>query len=137
MSLPSTPALPSSMFAMVTTGQGGYERLVYRQVPLPQLQRGEVLLQVLAAGINNTDINTRVGWYGAGSGAADEAPAGWNGATPFPLIQGADCCGRVRAMAPDVQGQTLGQRVLVRSCMRVNGFDPPETRSRGTDNHAA
>ena len=133
MSLSSTPALPSTMFAMVTTGQGGYERLVYRQVPLPQLQSGEVLLQVLAAGINNTDINTRLGWYGAGNSAEDGERAGWNGTTPFPLIQGADCCGRVRAMAPDVQGQTLDQRVLVRSCMRVNGFGAPETRWLGTD----
>jgi NADPH:quinone reductase-like Zn-dependent oxidoreductase len=127
------------MKAMVTTGQGGYERLVYRDVPLPVLQAGEVLLQVLAAGINNTDINTRLGWYGTAS-SASEAPLGWNGATPFPLIQGADCCGRVVALAPDVAVlppgsgvAQLGQRVLVRSCMRVSGFDAPDTRWLGTD----
>ena len=45
------------MMAMVTTGQGDYAQLVWRAVPLPRLQPGEVLLQVLAAGINNTDIN--------------------------------------------------------------------------------
>lgn len=111
------------MMAMVTVGQGGYEQLVYRDVPVPALEPGEVLLQVLAAGINNTDINTRVGWYGAG----------WNGATPFPLIQGADCCGRVVAMAPDVHGPAVGQRVLVRSCMRTAGFGSMETRWLGTD----
>ena len=129
--------LPARMNAMVTIGQGDYGQLVYRDLPLPQLQAGEVLLQVLAAGINNTDINTRVGWYGA---AAAAAPAGWNGATPFPLIQGADCCGRVVAMAPDVAAQPagtaaprLGQRVLVRSCMRVQGFASLETRWLGTD----
>jgi NADPH:quinone reductase-like Zn-dependent oxidoreductase len=140
------------MHAMVTIGQGGYDQLVYRAVPLPLLQPGEVLLQVLAAGINNTDINTRLGWYGAaattdvgdGSGLA-----GWNGATPFPLIQGADCCGRVVALAPDVAAQPsgvsgvsgpsgpaaprVGQRVLVRSCMRVAGFASPDTRWLGTD----
>jgi NADPH:quinone reductase-like Zn-dependent oxidoreductase len=121
------------MQAMVTVGQGGYEQLVYRRVPLPQLQAGEVLLQVLAAGINNTDINTRLGWYGAGSAAPEQDLPGWNGATPFPLIQGADCCGRVVALASDVQNQTLGQRVLVRSCMRVSGFDSPETRWLGSD----
>jgi NADPH:quinone reductase-like Zn-dependent oxidoreductase len=127
------------MKAMVTTGQGGYERLVYRDVPLPVLQAGEVLLQVLAAGINNTDINTRLGWYGTAS-SASEAPLGWNGATPFPLIQGADCCGRVVALAPDVAVlppgsgvAQLGQRVLVRSCMRVSGFDALDTRWLGTD----
>lgn len=111
------------MMAMVTVGQGGYDQLVYREVPVPALQAGEVLLQVLAAGINNTDINTRVGWYGAG----------WNGATPFPLIQGADCCGRVVALAPGVQGPAVGQRALVRSCMRSAGFGSMDTRWLGTD----
>lgn len=132
MSQPAAP-LPATMQAMVTTGQGGYEQLVYREVSLPVLQAGEVLLQVLAAGINNTDINTRLGWYGAGQGDAAEAPLGWNGATPFPLVQGADCCGRVVAWAPDVKGQALGQRVLVRSCMRVQGFASLDTRWLGTD----
>ena len=139
MSHPAAP-LPATMQAMVTTGQGGYEQLVYREVSLPVLQAGEVLLQVLAAGINNTDINTRLGWYGAPAStapqpAADAAAglAGWNGATPFPLIQGADCCGRVVAWAPDVKGPALGQRVLVRSCMRVQGFASLDTRWLGTD----
>jgi NADPH:quinone reductase-like Zn-dependent oxidoreductase len=121
------------MLAMVTVGQGGYERLVYRRVPVPELRPGEVLLQVLAAGINNTDINTRLGWYGTAADAPDQEPLGWNGATRFPLIQGADCCGQVVAVASDVQGQTLGQRVLVRSCMRVAGFDRPDTRWLGSD----
>ena len=141
------------MQAMVTAGQGGYEQLVYRTVPLPRPQAGEVLLQVLAAGINNTDVNTRLGWYGAAltlpavrEDRAQQAepllplprtaarPAqGWNGATPFPLIQGADCCGRVVALGADVTGHTLGQRVLVRSCMRVSGWDTLETRWLGTD----
>jgi NADPH:quinone reductase-like Zn-dependent oxidoreductase len=123
------------MGAMVTVGQGGYDQLVFKQVPLPALQMGEVLLQVLAAGVNNTDINTRVGWYGASTVATAEGGAlsGWNGATPFPLIQGADCCGRVVAVADGVQGLALGQRVLVRSCMRTQGFATLDTRWLGTD----
>jgi len=49
---------------MVLTGHGGYEMLVYRQdVPVPQPRTGEVLIKVGAAGLNNTDINTRIGWY--------------------------------------------------------------------------
>jgi NADPH:quinone reductase-like Zn-dependent oxidoreductase len=127
------------MMAMVTTGHGGFDKLDYRAVPMPVLQPGEVLLQVLAAGINNTDINTRLGWYGAGNAAQAAAPLGWNGATPFPLIQGADCCGRVVAVAPAIQSDegatrlALGQRVLVRSCMRSQGFGAMETRWLGTD----
>jgi len=132
----ANPALPATMKAVVTTGHGGYERLVYRNVPLPVVSSGEVLLQVLAAGINNTDINTRVGWYGTSADSTEAPPAGWNGPTPFPLIQGADCCGRVVALAPDASAHSalaLGDRVLVRSCMRVAGFDSPDTRWLGTD----
>ena len=51
------------MKAVVTTGNGGYEKLVYFDVPMPVVGAGEVLLQVLAAGVNNTEINTRLGWY--------------------------------------------------------------------------
>ena len=51
------------MKAIVTTGNGGYDKLEYRDVPLPEVASGEVLLQVLAAGVNNTEINTRLGWY--------------------------------------------------------------------------
>ena len=52
-----------TMKAVVTTGNGGYDKLDYRDVPIPTLVAGEVLIQVLAAGINNTEINTRLGWY--------------------------------------------------------------------------
>ena len=50
--------IPQTMKAVVTTGNGGYDRLDYRDVPVPQPGPGEVLLQVLAAGINNTEV----GW---------------------------------------------------------------------------
>ncbi len=48
----------ATMKAVVTTGNGGYDKLEYRDVPVPTLGPGEVLLQVLAAGVNNTEINT-------------------------------------------------------------------------------
>ena len=51
-----------TMKAVVTTGNGGYDQLVYRDVPKPAPDRGEVLLRVLGAGVNNTEINTRLGW---------------------------------------------------------------------------
>lgn len=53
----------ATMKAIVTTGNGGYDKLEYRDVPVPTLGPREVLLQVLAAGVNNTEINTRLGWY--------------------------------------------------------------------------
>ena len=134
------------MQAIVTVGQGGYDKLVLRDVPLPVPATGEVLLQVLAAGVNNTDINTRVGWYGsaegpgtpavaaAGATPCNDAPLqGWRGTTPFPLIQGADCCARVVQVAAGGDTRLVGARVLVRPCMRRGGHDSMDTVWLGTD----
>ena len=134
------------MKAVVTAGNGGYEKLVYGEVPIPTLEAGEVLLQVLAAGVNNTEINTRVGWYSSTvtAGTEDTACAeektatektdgGWNKETPFPFIQGTDCCGRIVAVAPGGDDSTIGTRVLVRSCMHPLGFDSMENVWMGSD----
>lgn len=123
-----------TMKAVVTTGNGGYEKLDYRDVPMPTPGPGEVLLKVLAAGANNTEINTRLGWYSssveggteqlsASKSDAEIADGGWNDATPFPLIQGTDCCGEVVALGERALQPTVGKRVLVRACMRVKGFE--------------
>ena len=63
----------ATMKAVVTTGNGGYEKLDYRDVPIPELAANEVLLQVLAAGVNNTEINTRLGWYSSKVTTSTEA----------------------------------------------------------------
>ena len=125
----------TSMKAVVTTGNGGYEKLEYRDVPIPALASGEVLLQVLAAGVNNTEINTRLGWYSSTVTTGTEAlttaekekakakaNGGWNEATPFPFIQGTDCCGRVVAVASGGDKSTIGLRGLVRPCIRSSGW---------------
>jgi NADPH:quinone reductase-like Zn-dependent oxidoreductase len=135
-----------TMKAVVTAGNGGYDKLQCRVVRLPTLEPGEVLLQVLAAGVNNTEINTRVGWYSSSvttgtddAAAAEEqqatakADGGWNEATPFPFIQGTDCCGRIVAVAPDGDESTIGARVLVRACMRPWGFESMENIWMGSD----
>jgi alcohol dehydrogenase len=123
------------MKAVVTTGNGGYDKLVYCDVPVPEPGPSEVLVRVLAAGINNNEINTRLGWYSASitsstqvaadaaDGGASAVPdGGWDKATPFPLIQGTDCCGVV-VSSGDAQGAHLvGRRILVRPCMRTHGF---------------
>jgi len=125
----------TTMKAVVTTGNGGYEKLEYRDVPVPALESGEALLQVLAAGVNNTEINTRLGWYSSTVTSGTEeltaaekekankkADGGWNEATPFPFIQGTDCCGRVVAVAPGGDESTIGSRALVRPCIRSVGW---------------
>lgn len=140
------PGNHAMMKAVVTTGNGGYEKLEYRDVPVPRIGPGEVLLLVLGAGVNNTEINTRLGWYSSSvmtatddaaeeqqSIAAARTDGGWNQTTPFPFIQGTDCCGRVVELAPDVDLCLVGRRVLVRSCMRPQGFGSMETVWMGSD----
>ena len=96
-----TLEIGSTMMAVVTTGNGGYDKLDYRAVPVPVPGPGEVLVNVLAAGVNNTEINTRLGWYSSSvtdstddtagvqaEAGEQKADGGWNKATPFPLIQG-------------------------------------------------
>lgn len=133
------------MRAVVTTGHGGTEVLQVRDVPVPGLGPGDALIEVRAAGVNNTDINLRLGWYAssvttstedAAAAAAGTAPAGeggWNRPPPFPLIQGADACGRVVRVADDVSADLVGRRVLVRPCVREHGFEALETRWMGSD----
>ncbi|MCY0149082.1 hypothetical protein OEG84_15550 [Hoeflea sp. G2-23] len=94
--------LPETMRGMILTGHGGLEKLEWREdlaVPVPGA--GEVLIRVGASAVNNTDINTRIGWYsksvrgdtasGAAKGYATETgeDGSWSG-TPltFPRIQG-------------------------------------------------
>ena len=95
------------------------------------------LLKVLAAGVNNTEINTRLGWYSSSVTASTEqlsdsendpgvSDGGWNNSTPFPFIQGTDCCGEVVSLGPNVSNFQIGQRTLVRPCMRQHGYDSLE-----------
>src|SRR5215475_3062908 len=113
------PALPATMAAVLLEGHGGFDRLRYRtDVPVPQPAAGEVLIRVAAASINNTDINTRIGWY---SQSADDvgADGSWSGSPmSFPRIQGADACGRIVAVGREVDRSRVGRRVIVQSCLR-------------------
>jgi len=124
------------MRAVLLTGHGGYDKLNFRDdVPLPIPGPNDVLIRVAAAGVNNTDINTRIGWYskavaeatdvGAASGIADAQDDGWSGvAFQFPRIQGADACGRIVAVGDNVDPARIGQRVLVEPVFRgANRFD--------------
>ncbi len=124
--------LPQSMHAVLLTAHGGFETLEYRDdVPLPTPGPDEVLIRVRAAGINNTDINTRIGWYskkvsgatdGGGASGFDEVDdddATWSGVPMrFPRIQGADCCGRIAAVGAEVDPARIGERVIVRNMLR-------------------
>jgi NADPH:quinone reductase-like Zn-dependent oxidoreductase len=87
-----------------------------------------VLIKVAACGLNNTDVNTRTGWYskavseattgGAFAAVKDDDPT-WGG-TPitFPRIQGADAVGRVVAVGENVDKSLVGKRVMTDGWVR-------------------
>ncbi|MCY0272574.1 MULTISPECIES: alcohol dehydrogenase family protein [Acinetobacter] len=125
--------LPTKMHAVLLKGHGGLDQLEYRtDVTVPTPADDEVLIQVSAAGVNNTDINTRIGWYsktneqatntGGANGleSISDDDASWSG-TPlkFPFIQGADCCGKIVAVGKNVDPSRIGERVIVRTMLRA------------------
>ncbi|MGD1803967.1 alcohol dehydrogenase family protein [Dapis sp. BLCC M126] len=117
------------MNAVVLTGHGGPEKLVYTQVPKPKVQKGQVLIEVGACSVNNADLNIRTGWYAADSGfqeilqdtkSNDEKTATWNQTgVKFPLIQGSDIVGEVVEIGEDVNPEILKQRVIVDPWIRA------------------
>ena len=125
-------AIPGKMAAVLLTGNGGFACLSYRtDVAVPKPGVGDVLIRVGAAGVNNTDINTRTAWYsksvveatetggGDGFALAKTEDAGWTGAVPqFPRVQGADACGRIVAVGEGVDPARIGERVLVEPVFR-------------------
>ena len=131
-------SIPETMTAVQLVGHGGPEMLVLRDdVPVPVPGAGEVLIRVGACGMNNTDVNTRVGWYskavtGETTGEAldvSDGDASWGGSgIGFPRIQGADICGRVVAVGDGVDADLVGRRVLNDPCLR--DADDPGDRER-------
>ena len=121
--------LPKTMKAMVTMGHGDLDQMVlHEDWPRPEPGPGDVLIRVGACGLNNTDVNTRSGWYSKAvtdattGGAFDEVgeddPA-WGG-TPieFPRIQGADVCGEIVAVGDGVDPSRIGERVITDNWLR-------------------
>ncbi len=121
--------LPSTMTGVRLMGYGGFDKLELRHdLPIPNLLTGEVLIKIGAAGVNNTDINTRIGWYSKtvasdtdsgsvnGFSVATDDKASWSGGVfHFPRIQGADIAGEIIAVGEGVSAGRVGERVLVRA----------------------
>ncbi|WP_299659062.1 alcohol dehydrogenase family protein [uncultured Ruegeria sp.] len=115
-------AFPKKMCGVLLNGHGGPDMLEWRDdLPVPVPGKKDVIVRVGAAGVNNTDINTRTAWYSKGEAEADDAT--WSG-TPlsFPRIQGADVCGEIVAVGAEVEATRIGERVLIEPCIReANG----------------
>lgn len=126
-----------TMAGVQLTSHGGLDKLSYRtDLPIPTPEPGEVLIRVKAAGVNNTDINTRIGWYskavsadtdaGGAEGFAtvDDDDASWSGIPlTFPRIQGADACGIIEAVGAGVDPARIGERVIVQTIQPVEEGD--------------
>lgn len=135
-------SLPKTMCAMVTMGHGGLDKIErHDDWPRPDPKPGQVLVKVGACGLNNTDVNTRVGWYskavtGATAGAGFETSESaddpsWGGAPiAFPRIQGADACGRIIAVGEGVDPARIGERIITDNWLR-DPEDPENMNKMG------
>jgi NADPH:quinone reductase-like Zn-dependent oxidoreductase len=83
---------------------GGPQVLRYVDVPDPVLKPGEVLVRVLAAGVNPPDVYLRDGY--------STLPPGWRPPVSLPFIPGSDVAGVVESVAPDVRGFAVGDEVF-------------------------
>lgn len=126
--------LPETMRAVQLVGHGDVDQLVYQDaLPLPTLSDSDVLIKVGAAGVNNTDLNIRLGWYS--KSGEDEEDAGWRDQPfHFPRIQGADVCGEIVAVGSQVDKSRIGERVLIEPCLlEMDGETLPEPAYFGAE----
>ena len=115
--MPKDKNIPSTMHAVLLTRHGGPAALQYvDDAPVPAPGEGEVLIEVTACGMNNTDIWVREGAYGTDDDP--NATASWRRGSSedtlqFPRIQGADTVGRIVDAGPGVGRCRIGERVMI------------------------
>src|SRR4051812_20258129 len=85
------------MHAVWFSNPGSPEVLQWKEYPDPSPGRGEVLLAVHTAGVNNADLMQRQGMYPPPPGASP--------------ILGLECCGVIEALGEGVTAWSLGDRV--------------------------
>ena len=131
--------IPQTMKAVVTMGHGGFDQLVYHhEWPCPIPKENEVLIKVHACGLNNTDVNTRSGWYskkvrdrttGEAFDSIDLHDPTWGGnPIVFPRIQGADVCGEIVEVGNDIENKRIGERVITDNWIR--DINNPEDKNK-------
>ncbi len=86
------------MKAIVIGTPGGPEALEVKDVPAPEAGTGEVLIDVIAAGINRADVMQRQGHYPVPAGA--------------PEYPGLEVSGRIAALGDGVEGLAVGTEVV-------------------------
>ncbi|MEO1066355.1 MAG: alcohol dehydrogenase family protein [Pseudomonadota bacterium] len=133
--------MTETMHAFVLTGHGDMDKLVFHENwPRPEPGPDDVLIKVHACGLNNTDVNTRSGWYSkavteattgsAYQDVAEEDPSWGGAAITFPRIQGADVCGTVVAVGANADETLIGKRVITDNWLR-DWSDPLDKNKTG------
>src|SRR5215470_7463329 len=90
--------IPSSMTVIAIRAPGGPEMLVPEERPVTQPGAGEVLVKVMAAGVNRPDVMQRQGLYPPPAGATD--------------IPGLEIAGEVVGLGRGVRRWKLGDKVM-------------------------
>lgn len=85
------------MYAISIREPGGPDVLAWVEQPDPEPTAGEVIVDVVAAGVNRADVMQRQGNYPPPSGASE--------------IPGLECSGRIGAVGPGVTGWAVGDEV--------------------------
>jgi NADPH2:quinone reductase len=91
-------SLPTSMTAIGIKVPGGPEALAPEQRSVPSPGAGEILVKVVAAGVNRPDVMQRKGLYPPPPGAPD--------------IPGLEIAGEIVALGPNVKRWKTGDRVM-------------------------
>jgi NADPH:quinone reductase-like Zn-dependent oxidoreductase len=103
------------MAAVQLDRHGDLDALTYRDdVPVPRPSGDEVLIEVHACGMNNTDVWVREGAYG--SDTDPNAVSTWRrgrSTLTFPRIQGTDSVGVIVAVGEGVPAARIGERVVI------------------------
>lgn len=116
------------MKAVLLTGYGGSDKLIYREdVAKPTPTTTEVLIKVGACGVNNTDLWTRRGAYGD-----EDDPSGWK-PLQFPRIQGIDIQGTIVEVGQAISIDRIGERVIVNPTIFSDPNDPYTFDSIGSE----
>ncbi|MGH9928191.1 MAG: synaptic vesicle VAT-1 family membrane protein [Pyrinomonadaceae bacterium] len=92
------------MRQVVTTANGGVEVLKVQEAPDPMPAKGEVVVQVRAAGLNFADILARQGLYPDGP--------------KKPCVMGYEVAGLIEAVGEDLDQQLVGQAVMAMTRFR-------------------